>query len=413
VEKKHALIFVTITLFIDTVGFGLIMPVLPDFLEELTGRSLSANSAIAGYLVVCFAVLQFLFAPLIGNLSDRFGRKPVLLVSLFTLGINYLISGLATTLWVLFLGRILTGISSATYSTANALIADVSPPEERAQNFGLTGMAFGLGFIFGPAIGGFLGEWDTRAPFFAAAVLAFLNALYGFIVLKETLPDSLRRPFEIARALPHKALTQITKFPMLIGLIVVMFIYNIGHHVYPSNWHFYTMEKFAWTPFDIGLSMGLVGILMAFVQGYLIRVVIPKIGAPRTALIGLAAGATTYVGIAFAPTPFALYMWMFLSAVAGFVGPAVNGIMSTNVPQNQQGELQGVLASVSSIGAIIGPLLITQTFTFFTSDLSPVYFPGAAFLVAGILSLGAVAIFARNVRNLVIPPAAGKATPEN
>ncbi len=403
-EKKHALIFVTITLFIDTVGFGLIMPVLPDFLEELTGGTLSENSAIAGYLVVSFALLQFVFAPILGNLSDRYGRKPILLISLFALGINYLISGFATALWVLFVGRMLTGVCSATFASANALIADVSPPEERAQNFGLTGMAFGLGFIFGPALGGLLGEWHTRAPFFVAAALAFLNTAYGLFVLKETLAESLRRPFQIARALPHKALAQISRFQMLIGLMFVVFIYNIGHHVYPSNWNFYTMEKFDWSPFDIGLSMGLVGILMAFVQGYLIRVVIPKLGAPRTALIGLTAGATAYVGIALAPSSYVLYMWMFMSAVAGFVGPAVNGIMSNNVPQNQQGELQGVLASVGSLAAIIGPLLITQTFTFFTSDASPVYFPGAAFLVAGLLSIIAVAIFATNVRNLVLVP---------
>lgn len=302
---------------------------------------------------------------------------------------------------MLFLGRILTGISSATFATANALIADVSPAEERAQNFGLTGLAFGLGFIFGPAIGGFVGEWDTRAPFFLAATLAFLNSIYGFIVLKETLRPSLRRPFELARALPWQALMQIGKFPMLIGLIMVMFIYNLGHHVYPSNWHFYTMEKFDWTPLDIGLSMGLVGILMAFVQGYLIRIVIPKLGAPKTALIGLAAGATTFIGIAFAPTPMVLYMWMFMSAIAGFVGPSVNGIMSNAVPQNQQGELQGILASVGSIGAIIGPLLLTQSFTFFTNDSAPIYFPGAAFFIAGSLSLIAVALFAKNVRNLI------------
>jgi DHA1 family tetracycline resistance protein-like MFS transporter len=213
VNKKHAMIFVVITAFIDTVGFGLIMPVLPNLLMELTGGDLSSTSAVAGYLVVSFAALQFLAAPILGNLSDRFGRKPVLLASLFTLGIYYVISGLATTLWVLFLGRVLTGFASATYSTANALIADVTPPEERAQNFGLLGMAFGLGFIFGPTLGGLLGEWDTRAPFFAAAALAFVNTGYGLIVLRETLPQENRRPFELARALPHNALKQIGPFP--------------------------------------------------------------------------------------------------------------------------------------------------------------------------------------------------------
>ncbi len=399
-SKRHALTFVTVTVFIDTVGFGVIMPVLPEFLMELTNQDLSSTSAIAGYLVAFYAALQFLFAPVIGNLSDRFGRRKVLLVSLAAYSINYLIAGLATVLWVLFLGRILTGITSATYATANALIADVSPPEERAQNFGLLGMAFGLGFIFGPSIGGVLGEWDIRAPFFAAAGLAALNTLYGFFVLKETLPENQRRPFNWRRANPLGMLLQVRRYPILLGLIVAMFIYNIGHHVYPSNWNFYTIEKFGWSPLDVGLSMGLVGILMAINQGWLIRVVIPRWGAPKTAFVGFLAASVAYVGIAFAPNSIAVYLWCIVSAFAGLAGPAVAGIMSNQVPQNEQGELQGINASVGSIGAIIGPLLMTQSFTLFTSDNAPVYFPGIAFLLAAGLTVVAVLIFAYNVRVL-------------
>lgn len=399
-SKRHTLTFVTITVFIDTVGFGVIMPVLPEFLMQLTGQGLSDASAIAGYLVVFYASLQFLFAPVLGNLSDRYGRRSVLLISLFVFSINYLIAGLATTLWVLFLGRILTGITSATYATANALIADVSPPEERAQNFGLMGMAFGLGFIFGPTIGGLLGEWDIRAPFFAAAGLAALNTLYGFFVLKETLPEDRRRPFDWRRANPLGMLLQIRRYPILVGLILVMFIYNIGHHVYPSNWNFYTIEKFEWTPFEVGLSMGLVGVLMAFIQGYVIRLVIPKWGSARTAFVGFVAAAAAFVGIAFAPNSLTVYLWCFISAFAGLVGPAVAGIMSNQVPQNEQGELQGINASVSSIGAIIGPLLMTQSFAWFTGPSAPIYFPGIAFLIAAALTIVAVAIFALNVRVL-------------
>ncbi len=399
-SKRHALTFVTVTVFIDTVGFGVIMPVLPEFLMELTNQDLSSTSAIAGYLVAFYAALQFLFAPVIGNLSDRFGRRKVLLVSLAAYSINYLIAGLATVLWVLFLGRILTGITSATYATANALIADVSPPEERAQNFGLLGMAFGLGFIFGPSIGGVLGEWDIRAPFFAAAGLAALNTLYGFFVLKETLPETQRRPFNWRRANPLGMLLQVRRYPILLGLIVAMFIYNIGHHVYPSNWNFYTIEKFGWSPLDVGLSMGLVGILMAINQGWLIRVVIPRWGAPKTAFVGFLAASVAYVGIAFAPNSIAVYLWCIVSAFAGLAGPAVAGIMSNQVPQNEQGELQGINASVGSIGAIIGPLLMTQSFTLFTSDNAPVYFPGIAFLLAAGLTVVAVLIFAYNVRVL-------------
>ncbi len=399
-NKRHALTFVTITVFLDTVGFGLIMPVLPEFLMELTGLDLSRTSQIAGYLVVFYAALQFLFSPTIGNLSDRFGRRPVLLISLSMYAINYMIAGMATVLWVLFIGRILTGIASATYATANALIADVSPPEERAQNFGLLGMAFGLGFIFGPSLGGFLGEIDTRLPFFAAAGLAALNTLYGFFTLKETLPGEQRRKFEWKRANPIGGLLQIGKYPILLGLIAVMFIYNIGHHVYPSNWNFYTIEKFNWTPWDVGLSMGLVGVLMAFVQGYLIRVVIPRWGSPRTAFVGFVACAAAYLGIAFAPNPFSVYLWCFVSALAGFVGPSVAGIMSNQVPQNEQGELQGINASVGSLAAIIGPLLMTQSFSYFTGPDAPFYFPGIAFTIAGALAILSVVIFAINVRVL-------------
>ena len=397
-DKRHALIFVTITVFLDTVGFGLIMPVLPEFLMQLTGRELAETASIAGYLVVCYALLQFLFSPVAGNLSDRFGRRPVLLISLFMYGINYLIAGLATTLWVLFIGRVLTGITSATYATANALIADVSPPEERAQNFGLMGMAFGLGFVVGPSLGGLLGEIDIRLPFYVAAGLAGLNVLYGFITLRETLPEENRRAFEWRRANPVGMLMQVKKFPILVGLISVMFIYNIAHHVYPSNWNFYTIEKFSWTPLDVGLSMGLVGILMAVVQGGLIRVVIPRWGAPKTAFVGFSAAAIAYFGIATAPNSMAVYAWCVVSALAGLVGPAVTSIMANQVPQNEQGELQGINASVGSVAAIIGPLLMTQSFSFFTGNEAPVYFPGVAFTIAGILAIGSLIIFAFNLR---------------
>lgn len=407
-RKTHALTFVTITVFIDVVGFGIIMPVLPELLMELSGEGLSEASEWGGYLVASYALLQFLFAPVLGNLSDRYGRRPLLLISLVLYGINYLIAGFATAIWVLFIGRALTGIAGSTYSVANALIADVSPPEERAQNFGLLGMAFGLGFIFGPTIGGLLGAWDIRAPFFAAAALAFCNSAYGYFVLKETLPKDRRRPFDIKRANPVGALLQIRKYPILLGLLLTVFIYNIGHHVYPTNWNFYTMAKFDWTPLDVGLSMGLVGVLMAFVQGYLIRKVIPRFGAPRTALFGFFAATIAYVGIAFAPNSLTVYVWCVVSGLAGFVMPAVQSIMSNSVPQDEQGELQGIIGSMSSVGAIIGPLVMTQSFAFFTASTAPVQFPGAAFLIAGILSLLAVAIFLANVRGLI--DATGKRT---
>ncbi|MEM7098722.1 MAG: TCR/Tet family MFS transporter [Pseudomonadota bacterium] len=402
-EKKHALTFVTVTVFLDTVGFGLIMPVLPQFLMELSNVKLAEASSIAGLLLVCYALLQFLFSPIAGNLSDRYGRRPILLISLFAYGVNYLIAGLATTLWVLFLGRVLTGITSATYATANALIADVSPPEERPQNFALLGIAFGLGFIFGPTLGGLLGAIDVRLPFFAAAGLAVLNTLYGYFTLRETLPKTQRRPFEWKRANPIGMLMQIKKFPVLVGLITVMFIYNIGQHVYPSNWNFYTIEKFAWTPLDIGISMGIVGIGMAFVQGVLIRIVIPRWGAPKTAFVGFIAAAIAFFGIATAPNSIVLYGWCLASALAGFIGPSVTSIMANQVPQNEQGELQGINASVGSFTAIIGPFVMTHSFAYFTGPDTPIYFPGIAFLIAGILTVVTLIIFSFNLKILKTP----------
>ena len=400
-SKKHALTFITVTLFIDAAGFGVIVPVLPQLLMELSGDGLSAASKWSGWLIATYAVLQFLFAPVLGNLSDRYGRRPLLLVSLFLYGINYLIAGLATSLWVLFLGRAFTGIAGSTYSVANALIADVSPPEERAQNFGLVGMAFGMGFIFGPVLGGLLGEWDIRAPFFAAAVFAFCNTIYGFVVLKETLPQKNRRPFDIKRANPVGALMHIRKYPMLFGLLFAIFLYNISHHVYPSNWNFYTMEKFEWTPSDVGWSMMLVGVLMAFVQGFLIRKAIPLLGAPRTALVGFVAAVIAYVGIATAPNSLAVYLWCVVSSLSGLVMPAVQSMMSNQVPQSEQGELQGAIASMSSVGAIFGPIVMTQAFAYFTHSTGSIYFPGAAFLLAGMLSLFALTVFAANIRRLL------------
>ncbi len=405
-SRRHALIFVTTTVLIDVIGFGIIMPVLPQLLMELTDGQISTASSWGGYLLFSYAVLQFFFAPALGNLSDRYGRRPVLLLSLFFYGVNYLLAGLATSLWLLFLGRLLTGITSATYSTANALIADVSAPEEKAQNFGLLGMAFGVGFVFGPTLGGLLGEWDIRAPFYAAAILAFCNTLYGYVALRETLPVESRRPFDWSRANPVGALRRIGRYPMLVGMLTAVFAHNIAHHVYPSNWSFYTMEKFAWSAFDIGLSMGLVGILMALVQGGLIRVVVPRIGAPRSAILGFASASVAYIGIAFAPNELSVYLWCFVSALAGFVMPAVQSIMSNQVPPSEQGELQGIVASVGSVGMIIGPLLMTQTFAYFTSAEAVVYFPGAAFLVAGALALLALAVFVANVRSFDSAPTA-------
>ena len=402
-HKRHALTFVSITVFLDTVGFGVIVPVLPQFLVLIGNVNLSDASALSGYLIFSYAVTNFMFAPMLGNLSDAYGRKPLLVTSLFVYGGAYLLSGFATALWMLFLGRLLTGITSATYAIANALIADVSTAEDKAQNFGLLGVAFGLGFIVGPALGGIIGAWDLRAPFFIASGLALINTLYGLIFFRETLAPENRRPFELKRASPWGALTQLSKYPLLIGLVIAVFLNNIGHHIWPSNWNFYTIETFAWTPLDVGLSMAFVGVMSVIVQGGLLRIVIPKFGPVRCAYFGITATIVAFVGVATAGSSAALFFWCGMSSLGGLAAPSVNSILSNQVAVDSQGELQGIMASVSSVAMIVGPLLLTQTFTYFTSDSAPLYLPGSAFWVAAILTSAALIIFFQQIRRLPNP----------
>ena len=402
-HKRHALTFVSITVFLDTVGFGVIVPVLPQFLVLIGNVNLSDASALSGYLIFSYAVTNFMFAPMLGNLSDAYGRKPLLVTSLFVYGGAYLLSGFATALWMLFLGRLLTGITSATYAIANALIADVSTAEDKAQNFGLLGVAFGLGFIVGPALGGIIGAWDLRAPFFIASGLAFINTLYGLIFFRETLAPENRRPFELKRASTWGALTQLSKYPLLVGLVIAVFLNNIGYHIWPSNWNFYTIETFAWTPLDVGLSMAFVGVMSVIVQGGLLRIVIPKFGPVRCAYFGITATIVAFVGVATAGSSAALFFWCGMSSLGGLAAPSVNSILSNQVAADSQGELQGIMASVSSVAMIVGPLLLTQTFTYFTSDSAPLYLPGSAFWVAAILTSAALIIFFQQIRRLPNP----------
>ena len=402
-HKRHALTFVSITVFLDTVGFGVIVPVLPQFLVLIGNVNLSDASALSGYLIFSYAVTNFMFAPMLGNLSDAYGRKPLLVTSLFVYGGAYLLSGFATALWMLFLGRLLTGITSATYAIANALIADVSTAEDKAQNFGLLGVAFGLGFIVGPALGGIIGAWDLRAPFFIASGLALINTLYGLIFFRETLAPENRRPFKLKRASPWGALTQLSKYPLLIGLVIAVFLNNIGYHIWPSNWNFYTIETFAWTPLDVGLSMAFVGVMSVIVQGGLLRIVIPKFGPVRCAYFGITATIVAFVGVATAGSSAALFFWCGMSSLGGLAAPSVNSILSNQVAADSQGELQGIMASVSSVAMIVGPLLLTQTFTYFTSDSAPLYLPGSAFWVAAILTSAALIIFFQQIRRLPNP----------
>jgi len=393
--NKLALTFIFLTALMDSIGFGIIIPVLPDLLMDITGQGLSASVRDSGWLMFVFAIMQFLFAPLVGNLSDRFGRRPVLLLSLFAMGVNYILMGFAQTLLLLFVGRIVSGIGAATLSTCNAYIADISPADQRAQNFGIIGAAFGLGFVIGPVIGGFLGEYGSRVPFFAAAGVSFLNMAFGYLVLRESLSAAHRRRFDIKRANPLGTLLQLRVFPVVMGIIAVMFLTNLGHHVLPSTWSFWAIEKFDWSPREIGYSLGFIGIGMVLVQGLLIRWLLPILGMRWSAIVGMLFSICAFCGYAMASQSWMVYLALIPGALGGFTGPALQGIISTQVGADQQGELQGGLASVMSLASIISPLMMTQIFGYFTAPSAPIYFPGAAFVLAALLAVLALLLFVK------------------
>lgn len=394
VSVRWAVGFIFVTVLLNSIGFGIILPVLPELIVDITGDPVHEAARYGGWLAFAYASMQFIFSPMAGNLSDRFGRRPVLLVSLFVFGIDYLIMGLAPTLAWLFVGRLIAGTSGATYGIANACIADLFPPDKRAQNFGLIGAAFGVGFILGPVIGGFLGEFGPRTPFFVTAGIAFANALFGLLVIPETLKEEDRRPFRIARANPLGAFRQMARFPMVAGILGAYFLYMMAHDSLPAVWAFYTMDRYGWGPRDVGFSLGVVGVCMLVVQGFLIRKIIPLWGSRRTAYVGLLLATVAFFGYALSPVGWAMYIWIVVGAGSGLIIPAMNGIMSRQIPANAQGELQGLLGSVASSTFIVSPVMMTQLFAYFSSPAAPVYFPGAAFALAGVLTAGSALMMA-------------------
>lgn len=394
--SRRAIVFIFITILIDSIGFGIILPVLPELIMQISGAGLSQAARYGGWLYFVYAITQFFSAPVIGNLSDRFGRRPVLLLALFALGIDYVVMGLAPGLAWLFAGRIVAGIAGASYTPAYAYIADITPPEKRAQNFGFVSAAFGLGFVLGPAIGGLLGSLGPRAPFFVAAGLALLNAAFGLFALPESLPQERRRAFEWSRANPFGTLMQLRKQPMIVGLAGVTFLWVLGHQVLPSTWAFYTMLRFGWSEAAVGLSLAAAGIVMAISQGGLTKVLVPKLGGERrAALVGLLSGAAVYCCYAFAPFGWVMYIGIAGWGLAALSWPSLNALMSQQIPANAQGELQGGLASLSSLAAVLGPPLMTQLFGTFSDTAGAVYFPGAPFFAAALLALASAIILLR------------------
>ncbi|MFZ4784821.1 MAG: TCR/Tet family MFS transporter [Flavobacteriales bacterium] len=395
-SRQPALLFIFITLLIDVIGLGIIIPVLPKLLTEITGEGISAASSYAGWLLMAFSIMQFIFSPILGSLSDKYGRRPILLLSLFGFGLDYLLLAYAPNLTWLFVGRIIAGIMGASFTTASAYIADISTPEKRAQNFGMIGAAFGLGFIIGPMIGGFLGEYGSRIPFFVAAALTFLNWLYGYFILPESLSKENRREFDWKRANPIGSLKHLFKYKLISGLVLSLVAIYIASHATQSNWTFFCIERFAWEESDIGISLGVIGVLVAIVQGGLIRVINPKLGNEKSVYLGILLYAFGFFLFAFASEGWMMYVFLIPYCLGGIAGPALQGMMSTAVPANEQGELQGALTSLMSVTSIIGPPLMTNLFAYSIGPESPLYFPGSAFLLGGILSIvsGVLAYFA-------------------
>lgn len=386
-KKSAAIGFIFITMLIDIIGIGIIIPVIPKLLQELNHSDISEAAKLGGWLAFAYAFTQFLFAPFMGNLSDRFGRRPVLLVSLMAFAVDYIVLALAPTVAWLFVGRIIAGVTGASISTAMAYISDVSTPENKAKNFGMVGAAFGVGFIIGPVIGGLLGQYGSRVPFYAAAILCFVNFIYGYFVLPESLTPEKRRAFEWKAANPIGALARLKKFPNIIILVAAMFFMYFASHAVHGNWSFYTMYRYDWDERMVGISLGVIGLLVAVVQGGLVRFVNPRIGNGKSILIGFALNAIGQFLIAFAVQEWMVFLFLLPYCLGGLAGPAIQSEITNHVPANEQGQIQGTLASLNSATATFGPLVMTTIFYYFTHDTAPFKFPGAPFVLASLLMI--------------------------
>lgn len=402
---RRGLFLVFMILFLDVIGIAIIMPVLPAYLEQLTGGSVSDAALDGGWLLVVYAVMQFLFAPFLGNLSDRFGRRPILLLSVLTFAIDNFICAVATSFWMLFIGRALAGFSGGSFATCSAYIADISNDDNRAKNFGLIGIAFGVGFTIGPVIGGFLGEFGPRVPFFGAAALSFLNFVAAYFMLPETLEAKNRRTFEWKRANPLGALKQMRNYPGIGSICAVMFLFWLAHAVYPAVWAFVSTFRYGWSEGQIGLSLGIYGIGAAFVMGVILPKIVPVLGEWKTAVLGLCFSVVGLTGYAFAWEGWMVYTIIVLTVMENVADPPLRSIAVAKVPPSAQGELQGALTSLSSITTIVGPLIFTQLFGYFTGSEAPVRFAGAPYLLSAIIILIAAIVFLTKVRTVKVAEA--------
>ncbi len=383
--RTAAVGFIFITILIDVIGFGIIIPVMPGLIADLKQVDISTAAKYGSYLTVAYAITQFVFAPILGNLSDKYGRRPVLLFSLLGFGVDYIFLALAPTYGWFFAGRIIAGITGSSFTTAAAYIADVSHAQNRAKNFGMLGAAFGLGFIIGPLVGGLLGQIGQRVPFYAAASLALINWAYGFFVLPESLKKENRRAFNWKRANPVGAILHLKKFPAVTNLMVSILLLYIAAHAIMSNWNYYTIHRFGWNERMVGISLAVVGVLVALVQAGLTRVINPRIGSEKSLYYGLILYSTGMLLFGLADQSWMMFVFLVPYCLGGIAQPAMQALMAGKVPPNAQGELQGAITSIMSLAAIIGPFVMNNLFFYFTHSDAPVYLPGAPFFLGSVL----------------------------
>lgn len=383
--RTAAVGFIFITILIDVIGFGIIIPVMPGLIADLKQVDISTAAKYGSYLTVAYAITQFVFAPILGNLSDKYGRRPVLLFSLLGFGVDYIFLALAPTYGWFFAGRIIAGITGSSFTTAAAYIADVSHAQNRAKNFGMLGAAFGLGFIIGPLVGGLLGQIGQRVPFYAAASLALINWAYGFFVLPESLKKENRRAFNWKRANPVGAILHLKKFPAVTNLMVSILLLYIAAHAIMSNWNYYTIHRFGWNERMVGISLAVVGVLVALVQAGLTRVINPRIGSEKSLYYGLIFYSAGMLLFGLANQSWMMFVFLVPYCLGGIAQPAMQALMAGKVPPNAQGELQGAITSIMSLAAIIGPFVMNNLFFYFTHSDAPVYLPGAPFFLGSVL----------------------------
>ncbi|WP_054590491.1 MFS transporter [Sphingopyxis macrogoltabida] len=387
--------FIVATIFMDAVGFGIIMPVLPQLVMEVGRIDLPHAIEVGAWIGLVMAIATFVASPVLGNLSDRFGRRRVLLLALGGLAVDYALLTVVETLPWLFIARALSGIFGGSYAAAQAAIADITAPEQRARNFGFVGAAFGIGFVAGPALGGFLGEIGPRAPFVAAAILAAANMLYGLFIFPETLPPERRRAFDWRRANPLGAFRTMRKLPGMNGVAAVLVLWQIASLVYPMTWSFYCIAQLGWTPGMIGASLAAVGVMIALGQVFVVGPAVARFGERDAATLGILVATLVYIGYAFTTSTVGAFLLLIPVALQAPVQPALMAMMSRRATAETQGEVQGISAMAMGLGQLVAPLLLTGTMAYFTADAAPVHFPGAAFVVAALFGWLAILMLRR------------------